>query len=357
MNMVSRAATLALVLAVSGLGFGQAKLGVVYKKLSKQREGYWSAVSTVPQFSGMTPLAKFANQVLENYATSGFDEFAKAVQANMGNRKPQAPFQHLGKPYVSVARPDLISVYFDRSEYTGGAHPNRYFGAFTFALVGGKPRTLQLADLFRKDVDPLAVTSALVIPILREKKAAWVVDGTMKALDANQANNFVVTPTALTFLFEPYSAGAYAQGPFVAKVPFSEFGDSLDESGPLAPLMKSMGTKPAPVTKPPVASASELVGTATYRERIALPPGTELVVRLVDSLGGIVSEATFKGVSGPPFSFRMPIPKDKLDPDLLYQIQVRLRAEGKTWFREPADQYVLTQGHPSKVDLVLVRSE
>lgn len=72
---------------------------------------------------------------------------------------------------------------------------------------------------------------------LRERKASQVVDGDIESLPDELLENFIVTPSAMTFLFAPYAVGSYAEGSFLVKLAFEELGAILDPDGPLKPVL------------------------------------------------------------------------------------------------------------------------
>lgn len=355
--MGPRASTLLVVGSLAVVGWAQtassttaSSLTIKIVQAKNDKAGWWTGVASYPQFQGTSSVEKFANDVLARFATRGLAEFVRSSTEAL-DRKPTKPYAHETKPTVSVARPGLISLWFDRSEQSGSTNPTRTVATFNFAMIGDKPGLLKLQSLFRRGVDARAEVSRRVMPILREKRAAYVLDGSMTQLSAEQAESFVLTPTAISFLFEPYSAGPAAQGTVLAKVPYTEFGDLLDRSGPLKPFLGPAGSTPTPQPKPPALGAAELTGLAKLPAGTTLPAGAQLVVRLLDSTGKVLAEQTWEKPSGNEASFALRA--GNLDPTRAVQLQVRVRAAGKLLFREPPDLFVLTLGNPSQVTVDL----
>jgi hypothetical protein len=206
----------------------------------------WSTVVAYPRFGGGSPLAALANRTITTREIGGAVSF--------GQRSADS-FKKLGQPTahwyrdetatVSLADPALISAYFETEEYSGGAHPNQYYVAYTFGIVHGRPTAVTLQDLFRSGVDGPKTSSNLVMARLKNNPdATFVQDGTVKSVDFNGtsgapqvgATAFVVTPRAIAFLLPPYAVGAYVNGSFVVKIPFDEFRGRLDPQGPLQPV-------------------------------------------------------------------------------------------------------------------------
>lgn len=83
---------------------------------------------------------------------------------------------------------------------------------------------------------------------------------------------------------------------------------------------------------------SAVHGRATYRERIAAPPGATLTVQLIDSQladtpAAVIAATEVRNASGPPYSFVLPYDPGKLRKDGRYGLHASLRdAEGVLWF-------------------------
>jgi hypothetical protein len=191
---------------------------VTLTRTSEGRAGWYNATATVPVFKG-NALATFATKEVAKVAEARRSEFRS--QYARGQR-PDRPGMFEWKAVVSVATDPVISLYGHCETYTGGAHGNRDFVGLSFAVVDGKPKRLRLADLMEKGADPVAAATELVIPRLKKMGADSVVNGGVSALTPGQADNFVITPSGLTWLFSPYEMGPYSQGPFFVKVPWSE---------------------------------------------------------------------------------------------------------------------------------------
>lgn len=219
----------------SSLCFADTK--VVWKVYSQPSSGKWDAAAHYPQLTGNT-LAIFASAAIEKDCKSWIDTFVKEAKRDwspIGGRRIKWDFQR--RSFVSVASRDLISLYYQDFMWTGGAHPNTNYVCSSYGYVNGKTVKLHVNDLFKSGVDVKQVVSRVVIPKLRDMGAQWVVDGEMKECSDENLSCFVITPTTLTFIFRPYAAGPYAQGEFMVKVPFAEFGDALNRSGPLKSLL------------------------------------------------------------------------------------------------------------------------
>jgi uncharacterized lipoprotein YbaY len=106
--------------------------------------------------------------------------------------------------------------------------------------------------------------------------------------------------------------------------------------------------------------ASEIRGTATYRERMRMPPGTALTVQLIDSRladtpAAVVAERRFDDASGPPYAFVLPFDPAKLRPGGDYGLHASLRApDGRLAFVTDT-RVAVTPGSAAQVELLLRR--
>jgi len=112
-----------------------------------------------------------------------------------------------------------------------------------------------------------------------------------------------------------------------------------------------------PPTTPPTASVN---GTATYRERIALPPGAKLEVTLADvSLADAPAETIatveLEDIGQPPYAFELRYDPRAIVPSRLYAVHARITLAGRLLFTTDTRHGVITNGNPTTVELVLTR--
>ncbi len=118
--------------------------------------------------------------------------------------------------------PAVLSIRFDLSEYTGGAHPNLIYQTFTFETRSGKE--LALEDVLSSKADTWKQVFALVQADLLKQQGAdadakWIADGT--GLKPENYRAFAVTAEGLKFFFAPYQVAPYAAGGFEVTLPWA----------------------------------------------------------------------------------------------------------------------------------------
>lgn len=111
---------------------------------------------------------------------------------------------------------------------------------------------------------------------------------------------------------------------------------------------------------PPAVHQGLLSGTVTYRERVALPPGANVSVRLWDALEppstATVGEAKFVAQGQVPLPFELFFAPDLIQEAHPYAARARISVEGVTVYESPTPVPVLTMGAPSVgVELLVKR--
>ena len=99
-------------------------------------------------------------------------------------------------------------------------------------------------------------------------------------------------------------------------------------------------------------------GEASYRQRIAVPPGTQLEVvladvSLADAPAQTIGSTTLADAGQPPYRFEIHYPPERIIASHRYAVRARLTHEGRLLFTTDQTYPVITGGHPSEVRLLL----
>jgi putative lipoprotein len=110
------------------------------------------------------------------------------------------------------------------------------------------------------------------------------------------------------------------------------------------------------------AQSAAVTGTASHRERIALPPGAVLEVELFDISRQDAPAQRIAAVTIPvqgqvPIAFTLPYDPARIEERATYALRAVLRVEGQVAFRTDHALPVLTRGAGRSADLLLVRAE
>jgi putative lipoprotein len=109
-----------------------------------------------------------------------------------------------------------------------------------------------------------------------------------------------------------------------------------------------------------MATAQSITGTATFRERMALPPGAILEVTLEDvSRAGAPAESVastrITSPGNPPIGFALAYDPARIRADHRYSVRARIVLNGKLLFTTDSASPVITGGNPISVSLSLRR--
>ncbi len=192
-----------------------------------------------PTFHGTSPLVRLANRTVSV-------ELQKAKDFVVFTKKEQKENPGFGAGYdyesgfsVSTFRSDLISLSFGINSYEGGAHGSNTSRPYNFGTVHGAAKRLKLQDLFKTGLKGREIVSKIVMAKLaKDDRAQWVADGTVKALDGETCEAFVISAKGLEYTFDQYVMGSYAVGPVDCIVSFAELRGQLDPGGPLRSFLR-----------------------------------------------------------------------------------------------------------------------
>lgn len=102
-------------------------------------------------------------------------------------------------------------------------------------------------------------------------------------------------------------------------------------------------------------------GTASYRERIAMPPGAEFEAVLqdisrADAPAMEIARASLPNAPNPPIKFSLTYDATKIDPSHSYSVRAVIRSDGRLLFSSDTAYPVLTRGAGHTVDILLIQS-
>ena len=103
-----------------------------------------------------------------------------------------------------------------------------------------------------------------------------------------------------------------------------------------------------------------LSGTATYRERMALPPDAVFEATLedvsrADSVSRVIGGTRIERPGNPPFHFTISYDPAQILPAHTYAVRARVTEGGRLLFTTDQQYQVLTQGHGSDIAMMMLR--
>jgi len=105
-------------------------------------------------------------------------------------------------------------------------------------------------------------------------------------------------------------------------------------------------------------ATGKITVSATYRERIALPPGAEFEavledVSLADVAAKRMGEVRIRSLDGVPVHFEIPYDPGRIDSRFSYTVRATIRVDGQLWATTDQHYPVLTRSGGNDVQLVL----
>lgn len=193
--------------------------GVSWVTGSVKRQGWYEMTSLYPQFRG-NGVARFASKGVREAANARLAQFQ--TNASLASAKPARAWTVAWKGTVAAATSRFVSVLGWCRFDTGGAGPSQDVVGLNYAMKRGVVRKIALADVMVVRTDPAAFATEFALPKLRAMGVASVESGEVTALTKAQADNFVLTPAGISWVFSPGEIAPAAQGTIVAKVTWEE---------------------------------------------------------------------------------------------------------------------------------------
>ncbi len=193
------------------------------ESISNSKKGYWNASATYPVFLERTAIKKLASDAFRIDAETNLNEFVRyAKEFADSGQKPIAPWEFSQSSVVSINSATLVSGYSQEFNYSGGAHPNRFFRTINIGNVNGTVKKLVLKDFVKEQEDLEEFGIENIVPELNRLKRAKGIDEIVYSVDEKLLDNFVITPAGITWIFSPYEVGAYVEGEYFVKVPWQK---------------------------------------------------------------------------------------------------------------------------------------
>ncbi|RYG25767.1 DUF3298 domain-containing protein [bacterium] len=190
----------------------------------RNRRGWYEMKALYPQFRG-SGVARLASGDLREVVNARLSRFHK--NASLSSAPPKRPWNVYWKGTVSAATDRFVSVLGTCRFDTGGAHPNTDVVGLNYAIKGGVAKKIALADIMVVRTDPAELASTFVLPKLLAMGVRSVESGEVARLTKAQADNFVLTPAGVAWVFGPGEIAPYEDGTIVAKLTWEELSGKL----------------------------------------------------------------------------------------------------------------------------------
>jgi len=174
------------------------------------------------------------NDAVQSEIDTQIDAFKQSLADFEGETMPGPAGLYITYTVTNSAH-NLISVKFDASVYTGGAHPYPYSLVYNFELATGRP--LALGDLFEPGSDYLQKISEYCVAELQTRE--WVFPDFEQYIQpaAETFPSWNLQEDSLLITFDVYLVAPYAAGPQRIEVPYEALKDQIGEQSPLKAFM------------------------------------------------------------------------------------------------------------------------
>lgn len=180
-----------------------------------------------PQFSGAFPTVlhklnryyrRLAYTYRRHFETGLFKIAVESYKDSLRNGYPFNPFEADLFYEITLNQDCTISLYYDRYEFTGGAHGNtiRFSDSWYLPLC----RKLVLPDLFLTTRHFARNLSQIIISEIEKNPESYFPDPNKTVIEAFDPRNFYLSPKYLNIYFNQYDIAPYSSGIPLFSIPY-----------------------------------------------------------------------------------------------------------------------------------------
>jgi hypothetical protein len=214
----------------------QVKLTSMHFEESGQSPNY-TITSETPALEGSDdPRVQAFNSLAEGVVSHAVNEFKASLKYVPSTSITSGSF--IDVAYKLVSPPgNLLSLKFAIMGYSdGAAHPYHYSQTLTFDLEQGQE--VELADLFIPNSDYLQVIADYCKAELATRDIAFEAFSTGADPTEENYRNWNITAAGFQITFDEYQVAAYAAGPQIVAIPYSQLSSIIDPQGPAAQFIQ-----------------------------------------------------------------------------------------------------------------------
>lgn len=169
------------------------------------------------------------NQTFFEEAMEELSSFYDWMDPETGNGIPFLNQVNVAAEYLG---PQWISLIFESYQYTGGAHGNSLYRCRSFQKRNDEWKEVELQNLLRNPAHGASLQKR-VIEALIDEGAGWIEE---MIPDESFLKHYTLSPRGISFYFQPYDVGAYAEGSYRVFIPWDENLDWWDRG-----MLQSLG--------------------------------------------------------------------------------------------------------------------
>lgn len=132
----------------------------------------------------------------------------------VANNFPFRQFEAYVDYNVTYNQDDILSLYFDKYEYTGGAHGMTYRSSDTWDIIGS--RRIELCELFPEYTDCREHIISIILGHIKEEmnseEAFYFEDYEERVRETFRLDNYYISKEGVISYFQQYDIAPYAFG-------------------------------------------------------------------------------------------------------------------------------------------------
>lgn len=216
------------------------------KNFSEESTQYnYKVNADYPEFSGLqnTDAQNKINQDAKNFVTSIADKFKEDSKtncdfSNLPGPKPEWTCElFIALDGFNLVNNKVLSIEIEYYQFTGGAHGGTTYEFLNYNNDNGE--RINWRDVFKQNSDYLKIISdysknnldqQLLKPSEPLSDSNWIERGTAPTSE-NYNTNVGFNSDGLAIVFQQYQVAAYAAGPQVVTVPYSQLESVIDPAG------------------------------------------------------------------------------------------------------------------------------
>lgn len=175
---------------------------IEYPQFTSQR--YKKSLAIINRYYKRRAL-KYQQKVRNRLYKMAVEDYLFAVE----NDYPVRVYEALLTFDVTYNKRCILSLYFDKYEYTGGAHGNTKRYSQTFNL---QDDVIALSDLFRCSFDYKIYIFNKIKKQIEENPDIYFADAQTLMVEAFDKHNFYCTPKGIVIYYQQYDIAPYSTG-------------------------------------------------------------------------------------------------------------------------------------------------
>lgn len=161
------------------------------------------------------------------------------LQQILSSNVDEGPFTFNYKFRTTFFSKEVVSLFGELAAHDRLPHGWRYYEGKTFCMINNQQKEVFLNDLFQTHEQREFLRQICEKSLKKEPVSYFSGCNPLReTLTQDDIQNFVVDDSHLIIIFQPYTVGGGADGPFIVKIPFTDLQGHWEASHPLSILIR-----------------------------------------------------------------------------------------------------------------------